>query len=159
LLNGSDQKDVLVLLDQIEHFVERATRIPLTGRIVVEAQVILNWLDQIRALLPAEIGEAQRLAREKDKVLAEARRQAELIREAANQEIEKRLQETEIIKEAQLRAQEILHKAEVTARDIHQGAESYADEVLNRLEMALDKALANVRQGRQELKARRTKTA
>ncbi|MGB9887558.1 MAG: ATPase [Moorellales bacterium] len=159
LNNGGGQKDIFSILDQMEQFLEGATRIPLTGRVVIEAQTLLNLIDQLRAMLPAEIGEAQRLARERDKVLAEARRQAELIREAANQEIEKRLQDTEIIREAQVKAQEILRRAEATARDIHQGAEGYADEILNRLELALDKALASVRQGRQELRTRRTKSA
>lgn len=150
---------VLQIVDRLEQFIEGATRIPLTGKIIVDAQTVLNLLDQLRAMLPVEIGEAQRLARERDKLLAEASRRAEQIKEEAHQEAERRLQETEIVKQANARAQEILRKAESVAHEIHAGAESYADELLGRLELTLEKALAGVKQGRQELKARRAKTA
>lgn len=160
-LRGAERESsgVLQMVDRLEELVENATRIPLTGKVMVEARTFLDLLDQLRGMLPAEIGEARRLAREREKILAEAGRRAEEIREQARQEAERYLQETEIFKQASARAQELLRKAETAAQEIHHGAESYADELLGRLELTLEKALAGVKQGRQELKARRARTA
>ena len=156
---NSERTGIMQLMERLEQLVSQATRIPFTDKVILRAQPVFELLDELRSMLPVEISEAQRLARERDRILAEATRQAEIIKQTAHQEAEKQLQDTEIMKLANSRAQEMLRKAESVAQEIYAGAESYADEVLSRLEVALEKALANVRQGRQELKARRVKTA
>lgn len=150
---------VMQTLDKMEQIIEGAFRVPISGKIMVDGHLMLELLDQLRAMLPAEIGEAQRLSKERERVLAEAAKRAQEIREAGNQEVERRLSDTEIVKLANSKAQEILRKAETVAQEIHSGAESYADELLSKMEITLEKSLAGIKQGRQELKNRRSRSA
>ena len=115
--------DVLVLIDKLDDLVHNAKPVPLTDQVRVDKEEIYDILDQMRATIPEEIKQARWIVKERQEMLAEAKREAE-----------------RIVKEARARE-----------REIRLGAEDYADEILNTLEVNLSKFTAAVRRGRERL--------
>ena len=64
---------VLELLEEIEDIVDTASGFPLTGKIMVDAQELLEIVKDIRAELPEEIQQAQWIKNERDRILDEAK--------------------------------------------------------------------------------------
>jgi len=78
--------DVLYLLDRLEEVLSAGQHVPLTSRTLIDEQECLELLDQIRVTLPEEIKQARRVAQERDRLLAEARAEAERIIQRAENE-------------------------------------------------------------------------
>jgi vacuolar-type H+-ATPase subunit H len=92
--------------------------------------------------------------KERQEMLAEAKREAErIIREAREEQI-RLISEEEIVKQAERQADEIIEDARAREREIRLGAEDYADEILNTLEVNMQKFLAAVQRGRDRLAGR-----
>jgi len=144
--------ELFEVLNQMEELLEDSPRIPMTRRILVDEDKILDFLDRIRTSLPEEMRQAKWVVQEREKVLAESRKEAQRIVENAQREVEKRIDEAEITDRAREAAEEIIHKAEKLAWEIKQGAHEYADELLRTLQERLDRVAAEVAEGRAELK-------
>ena len=70
---------VLELLEEIEEIVDTAAGFPLTGKIMVDSQELLEIVREIRAELPDEIQQAQWIKNERERIIAEARTQYEAV--------------------------------------------------------------------------------
>ena len=127
--------DVLVLIDKLDDLVHNARPVPLTDQVRVDREEIYDLLDQMRATIPEEIKQARWIVKERQEMLAEAKREAERA------------------------AEEIIEDARETERSIRLGAEDYADEILSTLEVNLEKFLAAVRRGRDRLAGREEEPA
>lgn len=143
--------DITVLLDRLEELVSGATKVPLTGKVLVDPDQVLAMLDEIRDVLPEEIRQAQRLSRERDEILREAREEAEAMVRDAKVYVAQLTDETAIAKEAQAKAEDILDQAKRVAKEIRLGARDYADELLAKVEGNLEKTLNTIRRSRDEL--------
>lgn len=64
---------VLELLEEIEEIVDTAAGFPLTGKIMVDSQELLEIVREIRAELPDEIQQAQWIKNERERIIAEAK--------------------------------------------------------------------------------------
>ena len=120
----------------------------------VDKEEIYDILDQMRATIPEEIKQARWIVKERQEMLAEAKREAErIIREAREEQI-RLIGEEEIVKQAERQADEIIEDARAREREIRLGAEDYADDILNTLEVNLTKFIAAVQRGRDRLQGR-----
>ena len=122
--------DVLVLIDKLDDLVHNAKTVPMTGTVRVDQEEIYDILDQMRATIPEEIKQARWIVKERQEMLAEAKREAER------------------------QAEEIIEDARAREREIRLGAEDYADDILNTLEVNLTKFIAAVQRGRDRLQGR-----
>jgi cell division septum initiation protein DivIVA len=129
--------DVLVLIDKLDDQIHNAKPVPLTDQVRVDKEEIYDILDQMRATIPEEIKQARWIVKERQEMLAEAKREAE-----------------RIVKEAERQAEEIIEDARAREREIRLGAEDYADDILNTLEVNLQKFIAAVQRGRDRLQGR-----
>ena len=129
--------DVLVLIDKLDDTIHNAKPVPLTDQVRVDKEEIYDILDQMRATIPEEIKQARWIVKERQEMLAEAKREAErIIREAREEQI-RLIAEEEIVKQAERQAEEIIEDARAREREIRLGAEDYADDILNTLEVNL----------------------
>jgi hypothetical protein len=71
--------DVLALIATLDDLVHNAKPIRFTNQVRVDKQRIYEILDQIRATVPEEIKQARWIVKERQDMLAEARREAERI--------------------------------------------------------------------------------
>ena len=146
--------DVLVLIDKLDDTIHNAKPVPLTDQVRVDKEEIYDILDQMRATIPEEIKQARWIVKERQEMLAEAKREAErIIREAREEQI-RLIAEEEIVKQAERQADEIIEDARAREREIRLGAEDYADDILNTLEVNLTKFIAAVQRGRDRLQGR-----
>jgi cell division septum initiation protein DivIVA len=130
--------DVLVLIDKLDDLVHNARPVPLTDQVRVDREEIYDILDQMRATIPEEIKQARWIVKERQEMLAEAKREAD----------------EEITRQAERVAEEIVEEAREREREIRLGAEDYADDILSTLEVNLQKFLQAVQRGRDRLQGR-----
>jgi cell division septum initiation protein DivIVA len=146
--------DVLVLIDKLDDLIHNAKQIPLTENVRVDREEIYDLLDQMRATIPEEIKQARWIVKERQEMLAEAKREAERIVKEATDEQLRLVSEQEVVKQAENHAEDIVEEARAREREIRLGAEDYADDILNTLEVNLEKFLAAVQRGRDRLAGR-----
>ncbi|HEV2771514.1 MAG TPA: hypothetical protein VGV57_01585 [Thermoleophilaceae bacterium] len=146
--------DVLVLIDKLDDSIHNGKPVPLTDQVRVEREEIYDILDQMRATVPEEIKQARWIVKERQEMLAEAKREAErIIREARDQQ-ERLINQQEVVRLAERQAEDIIEEARSREREIRLGAEDYADDILNTLEVNLQKFTAAVQRGRERLAGR-----
>ncbi|MCL6611703.1 MAG: ATPase [Peptococcaceae bacterium] len=139
-------------LNELEEIIENSIKVPMTRRVLVDEDRLLDMLDRIRTTLPEEIRQAKWIIQEREKVLAETKKEAGRIMEDVQKQMERRIDESEIARLAKIKAEETVERAENIAREIKQGAREYADEILNELEKKIEGIMAEIRNGRAELK-------
>ena len=144
--------EVMRVLDEMEELVENSGRIPLTGKVIIDSEVLLDFVDKIRSLLPEELRQAQWVSKERERILADAQQEAKEIVSKTHNEVQSLAKETEIVKEANIQASTILMEAQQKAYEIETGANSYALEVLESLEDNLTKIINIVKKGQEELR-------
>lgn len=128
------ESQVIEILDYLRDIVEGASKVPITGKVVVDRKEVLELLDQVINCLPDEIEKAQWVLGEKERILAEARKENESVKQETYEMMKKRIENHNIVKEAELRAQEIIANAQRQAKTIRLGSREYADEILSQLE-------------------------
>ncbi len=146
--------DVLVLIDKLDDTINSAKPVPLSGHVRVDKEATYHILDQMRATIPEEIKQARWIAKERQEMLAETKREAERIVEDAREEHAHLLAEEEIARHAERLAGEIEEKTRAREREIRLGAEDYADDILESLETNLERFTDALRRGRARARAR-----
>src|ERR1700688_4572713 len=146
--------DVLVLIDKLDDLVHNAKQVPLTDQVRVDKEEIYDLLDQMRATIPEEIKQARWIVKERQEMLAEAKREAERIVKEARKRQERLISNEEVTKAAERTAEDIVEEAQAREREIRLGAEDYADEILNTLEINLSKFIAAIQRGREQMQRR-----
>ena len=143
--------DVLTLLDRLDTYLSECSRLPLVGKIMVDEDEVFGLIDDLRAAIPQEIEQAKWLLKERDRILQEARKEADEIMKDAQGQIAILASESVITKEARIQAEELIDKAQEVAGEIHLGARRYADELMKTVEDLLDEMLNKVKEDRKEL--------
>ncbi len=146
--------DVLVLIDKLDDLVHNSKQVPLTDQVRVDKEEIYDLLDQMRATIPEEIKQARWIVKERQEMLAEAKREAERILTEARERQDQLIAEQEVTREAERAAEDIIEDARAREREIRLGAEDYADDVLHSLEENLSKFISAVQRGRDRLAGR-----
>ncbi|MGI5839147.1 MAG: ATPase [bacterium] len=145
--------EILTVLERVENLITGSFRIPLTDKVIVSENEILELVDALRSALPDEVEEACRIVQEKQKVLQAAQEEAESVVKETKHYIERIAEESEITRLANEQANDILQQARKVAREIRVGANDYADELLAKTMENLQVVLQAVHKARSELKA------
>jgi len=103
--------DLLTLLDQLEEAIASAPALPVGGRIVVNRDQLLDFIDAIRGDMPDTVIEADRVAREKAKILGDAKTEADQVLERARDQASYLVQEHTVLKSAELEAERTMNRA------------------------------------------------
>ncbi|WP_277301007.1 ATPase [Veillonella montpellierensis] len=140
------------LLEDLENLIETSGRIPMTTKKMIEEDDIMHILDSINESLPLELEESRRIVNEKDKILADAQRQADTLIAQAKDYIAKLTEESELVKQAQEHANEIITYANQSSEELKSSSIQYAGDVLKYVESNLEKTLESLRQNRESLK-------
>jgi len=143
--------DVLTLIDRLDDTVDNAKAGLIGSQVKVDKEETYAILDRMRTTIPEEIKQARWIAKERQEMLAEAKRESERMLEAAREERARLVDEEEIAKHAERRAEKILEDARNRERNIRLAAEDYADDILASLEMNLEKFTGAVQRGRAKL--------
>lgn len=121
--------DVLNLLEQLEEAVLDGTRVPLSGRILVRENDLLDLLDDVRAGLPAAIQQAQQILERQAQILADAQQQAQAIVAQAQQERSLLIEQSSIRLQAEREAQQLRQQTQQECEAVRQQAIAEATQV------------------------------
>ena len=149
--SGVGEQDLLALLDELEGYLAESSRIPLTGKLLVSEQEVFEIVDRLRQSIPEALHQAQKLNRERERLLQQAREEGEAFINESKSYAEKLTRDSAIAQRAQEEADRMLEDARRVSREIRIAAREYADEIMERLEGNMQKVLSIVRQGREEL--------
>ncbi len=126
--------EVMKLLEYLQEIIETSHKMPIFRKSMVDKKEIIEVIEQIINYLPDEFKKAQWICEEKERILNDAHRQAESIKQEGYEMLKKEIERHSITKEAQENAEEIIAVAKKDAKTIRTGAKSYADEILCELE-------------------------
>lgn len=121
---------VLELLDEIEEIVDTSSGFPLTGKILVDAEEILEIVKEIRVELPDEIQQAQWIKDERQRILDEAKKEYESVIKDAKMQAEALVENDDITVKAKIRADEIMRIAESNVKSLKMSTFDYIDSIL-----------------------------
>lgn len=140
------------LVDELEDLVETASQIPLTGKVMVDRQEFMEILNDIKAQMPGEISQAQKIYQDKDNIINGARDEADKILSAARSHAEKVIDENELVIQAKDKAEQILTQANKESNEIRERVRDYADSLLENTQSNLAEIIKKLNENRQELR-------
>ena len=139
--------DILYLIDELESRLTEGRRLPLTSNVVVDEEEIFDIINEMRSRIPEEVRQAQKIVREKERIIAQAHEEAERIVALAEEKAKEALGQQEIVKGAQARADTILERAQREAEKLKADADDYVVAVLSQLESQLESLIVTVQNG------------
>ncbi|MBR0360203.1 MAG: ATPase [Clostridia bacterium] len=142
--------DIMEIIDMMEETITKASSVPLTGKIMMDKDELLDFLQEMRLVYPEELKEAKWVKTERQRILDEAEERADAIRKSAEETQERLVDEHEITRQAYEKAEAIRDMSERDAREIKMDTDRYVDEIIADAEHRLDLLLRKVREDREE---------
>lgn len=153
-MDYENENEFSALLDMLQSSVADAWSVPLSkDKCMLPRDKTLELIEEIKRQYPIEITEAKRLLSARDDFVANAKREAELIRKAAEEQAHRLVEEEEITRIARAHANEIVTSADAKARELMRVANEYVDDALRRTEEAISAAGSEIRQSRAKFRS------
>ncbi|QAT40161.1 ATPase [Clostridium sp. JN-9] len=130
--------DIIKLLEYLQEIIETSSKVPITGKAMVDKKEVLEVIDKIINNLPDEFKKAQWVYEEKERILSEAVAQSDEIKNQNMELLKKQIENHDITREAEAKAQQIISSAQRDAKAMRLGARDYADEVLSELDREIN---------------------
>ena len=151
--------DILHLVDRLEEIFNAGTAIPLSHKLMVDEDRVLEIIDQMRVSIPEEVKKSQQVLAQRDRILAQAQEEAARTVQIAKEKSEQMLGREALVQQAQTKADQLIQAARVDAEQIRGEADDYTLDVLTKLEAELVKSLTQARNGIARLRAENTPTS
>lgn len=139
--------DILHLVDRLEELINRSRSIPFTHNVILDEDRMLDIIDQMRVAIPDEVKKAQQVQSQKDRIIAQAKEEANRTLNLAKEKSDKLMERDSIVQDARKKASQIESEAEMQAKATRADADEYVAETLTNLEIALERVINQVRNG------------
>jgi F0F1-type ATP synthase membrane subunit b/b' len=133
--------DLTARLTELEEMVRDAKSMPLSSSALLNRDEVLDLIEDLKSSLPDEIKQARWVVKDREELLAKARRDAEAMVEQARAEQLRLASHEAVMQRAKDEAERIVQEAEEDARRLRLEAEDYVDAKLAQLEGTLQKIL------------------
>ena len=158
--------EIFTLLETLEDMLEKSKSVPFSDKSIIEKDEFLDVIKEIRLKLPDELKQAKWIKEERERIIAEAQRDADAIVKEAENRIISMIDEHEITRKAYDKKTEIIADANEMYREITEGTNTYVDGILasieanmadlaktlNNVESSVQNALETIQNNRKELK-------
>ena len=151
--------DVINRLQNAITMVEEARGVPLSASCVLHRGELFESLEGAKNAFPSDLDLAQKILRERDEILEDARVQADQLIEHARAEVASMVAQTEIVAAARKEAKKILDEVQDEAEVQQEEIDAYVDSRLATLEVILTKTMDVVARGRDSLAGVDSKSA
>ena len=88
--------DILNLLERIEDIIEDSSKFPLSNKVMIDKEEVLEVINEIRLKLPDEINRASWVAKERQRILNEAQSEADELINKVKEQQKHLIEESEI---------------------------------------------------------------
>lgn len=99
-------------IDRLEELVSNGKRVPMSHKVMVDEDEFIDLLEELRSSIPMEIRDAQRLLKERERLIGEAQEQATRIVGDAQRRANVLVSDHTVLAEAKQHAEELLRAAE-----------------------------------------------
>lgn len=147
--------DILQLIDRLEELFNDGKPILFTHNVSVDEDRMLDIIDQMRIAIPEEVKKAQQLLSQRDRVMAQAKEEANRTLDLAREKADGLVNKDGIVQEAERRSEQILSQARADAEATRHEADDYVIETLARLQDELNRYLNQVNNGLRTLEEER----
>ncbi|MCR4718282.1 MAG: ATPase [Firmicutes bacterium] len=130
--------EIMEIIDMMEETIDKAPTVPLSGKILVDKEDILDYIQEMRLVFPDEVKEAKWVKEERERILAEAQSRSDEMIKNAEEKVVQMIDEHEVTKQAVDQANQMVNDAQQKAMEIKTDCDQYADDILNDLEKRLD---------------------
>ena len=159
--------EIYTLLDTILEIINKSKSVPFTtDKCDVERKQLKDNVEEIKNKMPDELKQAKWIKEERERIMAEAQKDADDIVKEAENRIIAMIDEHEITKKAYEKKNEIIADANEMYREITQGTNTYVDGILaniensmvelgktvSNVELSIQNALETIQNNRKELK-------
>ncbi len=142
--------EIMEIIDMMEETVDKAPVVPLSGKILLDKEAILDYIQEMRLVFPDELKEAKWVKGERQRILSEAEAKAEEMIKNAEEKMIQMVDENEITRQAYERASVIENDAKNFEAQIKADADQYLNSMLNVLERDLDVLIKKVQDDKME---------
>ncbi len=136
--------DIMEIINLMEENVEKAPTVPLSGKILLDKEDILDYIQEMRLSYPDEVKEAKWVKEERQRILSEAEARADSMIKTAEAKMIQMVDENEITKQAQEYATKLVEDAKAQSSKLITDSDRYADDVLGDVERRLEMLLKKV---------------
>ncbi len=157
--------DITNVIDRLDALVNTSRKMPATRSRLVDAEKVMELVEQLRLAIPQDIRSAHEVIEKKDNIINQAHIDARRTRGEAEEEFRLRVDQSDILSAARRNAEELMADAERKAtRSVEQAevessksraeADAYIVQALRNLERELTTVLTTVRKGLDNLGAK-----
>jgi vacuolar-type H+-ATPase subunit H len=139
------------LIDALENLVQRGIHVPASGKVLIDGAAVQHIIALMRDATPDDVTMGKQLAKERDRILGDARAQARRIVEEAQIQAQARAEEQAVLQIARQRAKEVQTEAEQRAIGLRAETDSYVVNQLSGLEHRIQRLLREVQAGQRAL--------
>lgn len=139
--------DILQMIDRLEELLNESRPLPFTHNVIVDEDRMLDLIDQMRVSIPEEVKKAQQLLAQRDRLIAQAQEEANRTVNLARDRSTELVDRDQVVQVAYSQAEQIKAQATADGEAIRREADQYVLETLRNLEMEMERALNQVRNG------------
>ncbi|NMP36707.1 MAG: hypothetical protein GX051_01065 [Clostridiales bacterium] len=161
-------------LNEIDGILDEARPVPLTNKVMIDAQAIKTAIEDIRLNMPDEIMQARKVASERrdilntatvssEAIIAQAEEKAKTLvqeheitigaKNAANEIMQQaRSEANELLEAARKEANDMMEQAHRWANDMRTSAGEYVEEIVKTADEALTVGVEEIRRARKQLR-------
>lgn len=149
--------DILQMIDRLEELLNESRPLPFTHNVIVDEDRMLDLIDQMRVSIPEEVKKAQQLLAQRDRLIAQAQEEANRTVSLARDRSTELVERDQVVQAAYSQAEQIKAQAYAEGEVIRKEADEYVLETLRNLEMEMDRAITQVRNGIRTLQGDKSK--
>ena len=150
--------DIINVIDRLDALLNTSPKVPATRSRLVDAEKVMEVVEQLRLAIPQDIRAAQEVIDKKDAIINQAQIDARHTREQAESEFKARLDDNDLMTAARHRAERLtdeseskaatlIQEAEAAANNSRAEADTYIVQALRNLDRELNNVLTTVRKG------------
>lgn len=136
--------DIMEIIELMEETVDKAPTVPLSGKILLDKDDILDYIQEMRLSYPDEVKEAKWVKEERQRIIQEAESRAESMIKTAEAKMIQMVDENEITKQAQEYSAQLVEDAKAQSTKLITDSDQYADDILGDVERRLEMLLKKV---------------
>jgi cell division septum initiation protein DivIVA len=149
--------DILQMIDRLEELLNESRPLPFTHNVIVDEDRMLDLIDQMRVSIPEEVKKAQQLLAQRDRLIAQAQEEANRKVNLASDRASELVERDQVVQAAYTQAEQIKNQALLDGDGIRRDADQYVLETLRNLEMEMERAITQVRNGIRTLQEEKPK--
>lgn len=130
--------EIMEIIDMMEETIDKAPVVPLSGKILIDKEDILDYIQEMRLVFPDEVKEAKWVKGERQRILSEAETKSQEMLKNAEEKMVQMVDENEITRQAYEKASIIDNETRNNAAQMKAEFDQYINDMLNELERHLD---------------------